>query len=189
MKSLLFALAGIILIFLFEFIFIQKSFCLDNKNIYKFTIAISNEVENNKNEAVNKCQMKDHIWEIFFTVLGGLLSAGAGLLAGHVSAIRNKRIEKENRIRIFLATMAKIRHESVLVDLDKRPDFYKSILPFITQNAELIRNDFTHVSEGFDDCLVSIYKWDGPKIENHENQMNIIQCIDLFIGFVKNHKI
>lgn len=125
-----------------------------------------------------KNKMNEHTFQVVLTILGGFIAALVGLLTGWILNRRQRADEKaaviENRRRGFLAAMNQIRHQASFVNYEKMGETYKSLLPLISYQAGLIRDDFSHVSKGFNDCLIGLYRLDETKINNPQNQADII---------------
>ncbi len=80
-----------------------------------------------------------------------------------------------------------IEVESESFENGKMEETYKTLLPLISYQSSLIREDFSHVSGGFDECLINLYRLDERKISQPHNQAEIIQTIDLLMGFVERN--
>lgn len=129
------------------------------------------------------------IWLVVGALISGLIGFGFAWLSDILRIRRERALAAYNRRRNFLAAMAEIRHEASFINYGNMGEDYRKLLPRISYQAGLIREDFSHVSDGFDECLISLYRLDQSKINEPENQMVIMQTIDWFIGFVeRKHK-
>jgi len=156
---------------------------------------ISNQKHDCKTDKIC-CNQRQHTvnernFQIFLTILGGIIAGIIGVVVGlflnWIQRRDEKALEIENRCRNFLANMKQIHLESTLINCADMGEIYKNIFPRIIYHAGLIQGDFINDIEGFEECLARFYRLDGIKIEKPHNQAEIIQAIELFIGFVEGN--
>jgi hypothetical protein len=192
MKSIRWILWVIFLILLAELLFqIYQYANQQRQNIFIFYQAIQSESAEktaNPNESFNDME-KQATWLVVGALISGIIGFGFAWVSDILRIRRERVLAADNRRRNFLASMSQIRHEASFVDYGNMGEIYKSLLPRISYQCGLIRDDFAHVSDGFDECLIALYRLDEPKINEPQNQAQIMKTIDLLIGFVeRNHK-